>query len=60
LLERLAQLGLFPERINAETVHGMAVDTLTLHAVAGNAPTERSIDALREFLRGVTGSRTSS
>lgn len=59
LLERLALLGLFPERISAETVHGMAVDTLTLHAAGGNAPTERAIDALREFLRGVTGGRSS-
>jgi hypothetical protein len=60
LLERLALLGLFPERISAETVHGMAVDTLTLQAAGGNAPTERSIDALREFLRGVTGARSST
>ncbi len=56
LLERLALLGLFPERISAETVHGMAADTLWLHAVGSQPPTERSIEALREFLRGVTNS----
>ncbi len=56
LLERLALLGLFPVRISAETVHEMAADTLWLHAVGGQPPTERSIDALREFLRSVTGS----
>jgi hypothetical protein len=56
LLERLGALGLFPERISVETVLGMASDTLWLNAVGGQPPTERSIDALREFLRGVTGS----
>jgi hypothetical protein len=56
LLERLALLGLFPERISVETVHGMAADTLWLHSVGGQRPTDRAIDALREFLRGVTGS----
>jgi hypothetical protein len=56
LLERLAGLGLFPERISIETVHGMAADTLSLHAVGGQPPTERSMAALREFLRSVTGS----
>jgi len=56
LLERLALLGLFPDRISVETVHGMAADTLWLHAVGGQPPTERAIEALREFLRGVTGS----
>jgi len=56
LLERLALLGLFPERISVETVHSMAADTLWLHAVGGQPPTERSIEALREFLRGVTSS----
>lgn len=59
LLDRLALLGLFPGRISVETVHGSAVDTIWLHAVGGLAPTERSIDSLREFLRGVTGTRTS-
>jgi hypothetical protein len=59
LLDRLALLGLFPARISVETVHGMAADTIWLHAVGGLAPTERSIESLREFLRGVTGSRTS-
>jgi len=54
LLERLAQLGLFPERISIETVHGSAADTLWLHALGGAAPTPRSIDSLREFLRTVT------
>jgi hypothetical protein len=56
LLERLALLGLFPERISVETVHDMAADTLWLNATGGQPPTERSIDALREFLRGVTSS----
>jgi len=59
LLDRLALLGLFPGRISVETVHGMAADTIWLHAVGGLAPTERSIESLREFLRGVTGTRTS-
>jgi len=56
LLERLALLGLFPERISVETVHEMAADTLWLHAVGGQPPTERSIDSLRAFLRSVSGS----
>jgi len=56
LLERLALLGLFPERISVETVHGMAADTLWLYAVGGQKPTDRSVDALREFLRSVTAS----
>lgn len=60
LLERLASLGLFPARISVETVHDMAVDTLWLHATGGEPPTERAIDALREFLRGVTGTRRGS
>jgi hypothetical protein len=55
LLERLAALGLFPARISVETVHGMASDTLWLQGTGGQAPVERSIDALREFLRSVTG-----
>jgi hypothetical protein len=55
LLDRLAALGLFPSRISVETVHGMAADTLWLQGNGGQAPTERSIDALREFLRSVTG-----
>jgi hypothetical protein len=55
LLERLAALGLFPLRISVETVHGMASDTLWLQATGGQPPTERSIDALREFLRSVSG-----
>lgn len=55
LLERLASLGLFPERISVETVHTMAADTLWLNSAGGQPPTERSIEALREFLRGVTG-----
>lgn len=55
-LERLALLGLFPERISVETVHGMAADTFWLQAAGGQPPTERAIDALREFLRGVTSS----
>jgi len=54
LLERLALLGLFPERISVETVHGSAADTFWLHSLGGSAPTSRSVDALREFLRGVT------
>ena len=56
LLDRLALLGLFPERISVETVLSMASDTLWLHAVGGQPPTERSIDSLRAFLRSVTGS----
>ena len=56
LLEKLAALGLFPERISVETVHTMAADTLWLQGVAGQPPTERSIESLREFLRGVTSS----
>jgi hypothetical protein len=56
LLERLALLGLFPQRISVETVHGMAADTLWLHSVNGEPPAERSIDSLRTFLRSVTGS----
>jgi len=56
LLERLALLGLFPERISVETVHSMAADTFWLQAAGGQPPTERSIEALREFLRGVTSS----
>jgi hypothetical protein len=56
LLARLAQLGLFPERISVETVHGTAADTFWLHAVGGDAPTERSVAALREFLRSVSAS----
>jgi hypothetical protein len=56
LLERLALLGLFPERISVETVHGTAADTLWLHAVGGQKPTERAVDSLREFLRSVSGS----
>ena len=56
LLERLAQLGLFPERISVETVHTMAADTFWLQAAGGQPPTERAIEALREFLRGVTSS----
>lgn len=55
LLERLAALGLFPSRISVETVHGMASDTLWLQGTGGQPPTDRSIDALREFLRSVTG-----
>jgi hypothetical protein len=55
LLERLAALGLFPSRISVETVHGMASDTLWLQATGGEPPTDRSIDALREFLHSVTG-----
>jgi hypothetical protein len=54
LLERLALLGLFPERISVETVHGSAADTFWLQSLGGSAPTSGSIDALREFLRGVT------
>ena len=54
LVERLAQLGLFPERISVETVHGSAADTFWLHSLGGAAPTTRSVDALRDFLRGVT------
>jgi hypothetical protein len=59
LLERLALLGLFPERISVETVHGSAADTFWLHSLGGSAPTARSIDALRQFLRGVTSSPSS-
>jgi hypothetical protein len=54
LLERLALLGLFPERISVETVHGSAADTFWLHSLGGSAPTTRSVDALREFLRSVS------
>jgi hypothetical protein len=60
LLERLGQLGLFPERISVETVHGAAADTFWLHALGGLAPTPRSVDALREFLRGVTNTASST
>jgi predicted amino acid-binding ACT domain protein len=56
LLEKLAALGLFPERISVETVNTMAADTLWLQGVGGQPPTDRSIEALREFLRGVTSS----
>lgn len=56
LLERLALLGLFPQRMSVETVHGMATDTLWLQSVGGEQPTDRSVDSLREFLRSVTGS----
>jgi hypothetical protein len=56
LLDRLAQLGLFPERISVETVHGMAADTLWLQPVGSQRPTDTSIGSLREFLRSVTGS----
>jgi hypothetical protein len=56
LLDRLAALGLFPSRISVETVHGMATDTLWLHGTGGEPPKDRSVDALREFLRSVTGS----
>ena len=55
LLERLAALGLFPSRISVETVNSMAADTLWLQGTGGQPPTDRSIDALREFLRSVTG-----
>lgn len=55
LLDRLAALGLFPSRISVETVHGVAADTLWLQGPGAEAPTDRSIDALREFLRSVTG-----
>jgi hypothetical protein len=54
LLARLALLGLYPERISVETVHGAATDTLYLQGLGGTAPTARTIDSLREFLRGVT------
>jgi hypothetical protein len=54
LLERLALLGLFPERISVETVHGSAADTFWLQSLGGSTPTTGSLDALREFLRGVT------
>jgi hypothetical protein len=54
LLGRLSLLGLYPERISVETVHDAAADTLYLHALGGAAPTPGAIDALREFLRGVT------
>jgi hypothetical protein len=56
LLDRLAVLGLFPERISVETVHGMASDTFWLQADGGQRPTARTLDSLREFLRSVTGS----
>ncbi len=56
LLDRLATLGLFPERISVETVHGMASDTFWLQAAGDERPAARSLDSLREFLRSVTGS----
>ncbi len=54
LLERLAALGLFPARISVETVHGMAADTFWLQADGGQAPAEKTLGALREFLRSTT------
>lgn len=56
LFDRLAEAGLFPSRISVETVHGMAADTLWLQGAGGTPPTDASIDALRAFLRSVTGS----
>jgi hypothetical protein len=55
LLERLATLGLFPARISVETVHGMAADTFWLQADGGEAPTEKTLGPLRDFLRSSTG-----
>jgi len=54
LLGRLALLGLYPERISVETVHGAAADTFFLQGLGGTPPTSRTVDSLREFLRGVT------
>lgn len=52
LLDRLALLGLFPARISVETVHGTASDTLWLESTGGQAPTDASLHALRDFLHG--------